>query len=103
MGNQTDTSAENEETVENTHLQVVFSLLVGEGTAVANQVNEADSNATVNVENQVVLLGCCHRLDSERVVEELGAGEVLLDVLLDKLDTEIGVVARLDPVANTGD
>jgi len=103
MGNQTDASAEDEETVEDTHLQVVFSLLIGEGTTVANEINEADSNATVNVENQVVFLGCCHRLDSERIVEELGAGEVLLDVLLDKFDTEIGVVAGLDPMANTRD
>jgi hypothetical protein len=103
MGNQTDTSAQDEETVENTHLQVVLSLLVGKGTTVADKVNETDSNASVNVENEVVLLGCCHGLDSERIVEQLGAGEVLLNVLLDKLDTEIVVVAGLDPVANTGD
>lgn len=59
VSNQTDTSAENEETVEHTHLQVVLSLLVGESTTVADKVNKADSNATVNVENQVVLLGRC--------------------------------------------
>jgi hypothetical protein len=103
MGNETDTSAKDEETVENTHLQVVLSLLGGEGTAVADKVNEADSNAAVNVENQVVLLRCCNRLDGERIVEQLGGWEVLLNVLLDELDTEIGVVARLNPVANTGD
>jgi hypothetical protein len=103
MGNQTDTSAENEETVEDTHLEIVLGLLVGEGTTVADKVNEADSNAAVDVENEVVLLGCCHRLDGKSVVEQLGAGEVLLDVLLDKLDTKIGVVAGLDPVANTRD
>jgi len=103
MGNQTDTSAKDEETVEDTHLQVVLSLLLGEGTTVAYKVDEADSDATVNVENQVVLLRCCDRLDSQRVVEQLGAGEVLLDVLLDELDTEIWVVTRLDPVTNTGD
>jgi hypothetical protein len=103
VGNQTDTSAENEETVEHTHLQVVLSLLVGESTTVADKVNKADRNATVNVEDEVVLLRCRYRLDSKRVVEQLGAGEVLLDVLLDELDTKIGVVAGLDPVANTGD
>jgi hypothetical protein len=103
MGNQTDTSAKDEETVKDTHLQVVLSLLLGEGTTVANKVDEADSDAAVNVENQVVLLRCCDRLNSERVVEQLSAGEVLLDVLLDKLDTKIGVVTRLDPVTNTRD
>lgn len=103
VSNQTDTSAENEETVEHTHLQVVLSLLVGESTAVADKVNKADRNATVNVEDEVVLLGCRYRLNSKRVVEQLGAGEVLLDVLLDELDTKIGVVAGLDSVANTRD
>ena len=103
VSNQTDTSAKDEETVEDTHLQVVLSLLLGEGTTVAYKIDEADSDATVNVENQVVLLRCCDRLDSQRVVEQLGAGEVLLDVLLDELDTKIGVVAGLDPVANTRD
>jgi hypothetical protein len=59
VSNQTDTSAENEETVEYTHLQVILGLLVGESTTIADKVNKADSNATVNVENQVVLLGRC--------------------------------------------
>lgn len=103
VSNQTNTSAENEETVEHTHLQVVLSLLVGESTTIADKVNKADSNATVNVENQVVLLGRCDGLDSKSIVEQLGAGEVLLDVLLDELDTKIGVVAGLNPVADTGD
>jgi hypothetical protein len=103
MGNQTDTSAEDEESVQDTHLEVVLGLLVGEGTAVADKVNEADSNATVDVEDEVVLLRSSHGLDSKGVVEQLGAGEVLLDVLLDELDTEIRVVAGLDPVANTRD
>ena len=103
MGNQTDASAEHEQTVENTHLEVVLGLFGGERSAVAHKVNEADSDAAVNVENEVVLLGRRHRLDGESIIEQLGVGEVLLDVLLDELDTEIGVVTRLDPVTNTGD
>jgi hypothetical protein len=103
MGNETDTSAEDEETVKDTHLEVVLGFLAGERTAVADEVNEADSNAAVNIENQVVLLRCCDGLDSKRIVEQLGAGEVLFDILLDKLNTKIGVVTGLDPVANTGD
>jgi hypothetical protein len=103
MGNQTDRTAEHEQTVQDTHLEVVLSLLVGESTTVADKVDEADSDATIDVENKVVLLGRCHALDGQGVVEQLGAGEVLLDVLLDKLDTKIGVVAGLDPVADTGD
>lgn len=102
VGNQTDGTTQHEQTVEDTHAHVVLDLLVGEGTAVAEQVNEADSNTTVDVENQVVLLGGGDSLDGNGVVEQLGAREVLLDKLLDQLDTQIGVVAGLDLVANTG-
>lgn len=103
VSNQTNAAAEHEETVEDTHLQVVLSLLSGEGTAVAHQVNETDGNAAVDVENKVVLLGRCDSLDGESIVKQLGVGEVLLDVLLDELDTEVGVVSGLDPMADTGD
>ena len=103
MGNQTDRATEHEQTVEDTHLQVVLSLLGGESTTVTDKVDKADSNATVDIEDEVVLLGCCDALDGQGVVEHLCAGEVLLDVLLDELDAEIGVVAGLDPVADTGD
>ncbi|KAI6751769.1 hypothetical protein HG531_006465 [Fusarium graminearum] len=101
MGNKTNASAEDEETVENTHLEVVLSLLGRESTAVADKINEANSNATVNVENEVVLLGSGDSLNSKGVVEKLVAGEVVEDVLLNKLDTEIGVVSGLDTVTNT--
>lgn len=103
MGNQTNRTTEHEQTVEDTHLQVVLGLLVGERATVANKVDKADSDATIDVKDEVVLLGCCDTLDSQSVVEQLCAGEVLLDILLDELDTEIGVVTGLDPVADTGD
>jgi hypothetical protein len=103
MGNQTDRATKHEETIEDTHLQVVLSLLGGESTTAADKINEADSNAAIDVKDKVVLLGCCDGFDGEGVIEQLCAREVLLDVLLDELDTEIGVVAGLDPVADTGD
>lgn len=102
VGNQTDGTAENEETVEDTHLQVVLSLLGAERTTVLNHINEADSDTAVDVQDQVVLLGGGDGLDGNGVVEQLGAGEVLLGELLDELDTQIGVVTGLDLVANTG-
>lgn len=91
MRNETDTATEHEETVEDTHTEVVFGLFGAEGTAVAEEVDEADGNAAVDVEDEVVLLGRSHGLDSNGVVEHLAAGEALLDELFDKLDTEIGV------------
>ena len=103
VGNQTNGATKDEKTVEHTHLEVVLGLLGGEGTAVAHEVNEADGDGTVDVENEVVLLAGGDSLDGNGVVEELGGGEVGLAELLDERDTEIGVVAGLDTVANTGD
>jgi hypothetical protein len=102
VGNQTDGATKDEQTVEHTHLKVVLSLLGGEGTAVA-EVNEADGDGTVNVEDKVVLLAGGDGLDGDGVVEKLGGGEVGLAELLDERDTKIGVVARLDTVTDTGD
>ena len=101
VGNQTDTATQNEETVKDTHLHVVLNFLWRESTGVAHEVDEADSNATVDVEDEVVLLRGGDGLNSDGVVEQLGAGEVLLGELLDQLDTKIGVVTGLDTVTDT--
>ena len=85
------------------YLDVLIGLVGGEGAAVAEQVDEADGDAAVNVEDQVVLLRGCHRLDSERVVEQAVAREVLAHILLHKLHTQIRVVDALDLVPNAAD
>jgi hypothetical protein len=56
MGDKTNAATKHEQAVENTHLEVVLSLLGGEGAAVAHQVNKADCDTTVNVKDEVVLL-----------------------------------------------
>ena len=103
MGNETDRATEYEQTVEHTHLEVVFRLFRTEGAAVPEQVDEADGDAAVDVEDQVVLLGGSDGLDGDGVVEELGVGEVGLAELLDEGNAEIGVVAGLDTVTDTRD
>lgn len=103
VGNETDAASKDEQTVQDTHAEIVLSLLSGESTAVAHQVDEADSHTTVDVEDQVVLLRSSDRLDSNGIVEQLVAGEVLQDELLDQLDTQVRVVTGLDLVADTGD
>jgi hypothetical protein len=102
VGNKTNATSEHEKSVEDTHLQVVLSLFSGESTRVAEEVNKGDSDTSVNVKNEVVLLGSCDSLDSNGVIQELVCGEVLGHVFLNQLDTEIRVVTRLDLVANTG-
>ena len=54
-------------------------------------------------ETYSVLLRRRDLLDGKRVVEEGVAGEVLAHVLLDKLDTQVGVVDALNLVADTRD
>ena len=103
VGNQTNATAQDEETIENTHAHVFLDLFAGEGTAVTHQIHEADSNTPVDVQDQVVLLRGGDSLDSNGVVEQLGGGEVLLDELLDQLHTEVRVVTGLDTVADTRD
>jgi hypothetical protein len=100
MRNKTDRSTQHEETVEDTHLKVVFGLLGAECAGVAEKVDKADSDTAVNIENEVVLFAGRDGLDSEGIVEQFSGGEVGETVLLDKRDTEIGVVARLDTVTD---
>lgn len=101
--NQTDATAEHEQTVQDTHLQVILNFLGGEGTAVAEEINEANGNATIDIQDEVILLRSGHGLNSDSIVEQLGAGEVLFRIFFNQLDTEIRVVAGLDSVSNTGD
>jgi hypothetical protein len=101
MGNETDRPTQDEQTVEYTHAEIVLSLLRRESTAVADQVDEADSDTAVHVKNQVVLLRGGDSLDSDGIIEQLVAREVLDDVLLDELDTQIRVVPRLDAMTDT--
>lgn len=51
--NETNAATKNEETVEGTNLDVFISLFGGEGTAIAEQVDEADSNTAVDVEDEL--------------------------------------------------
>lgn len=103
MRNQTNGSSEHEQAIEHTIPEIILRLFRAESAAVAEQIDEADGDAAVDVENEVVLLGGGDGLDGDGVVEELGGREVLLAELLDEGDAEVGVVAGFDAVADTGD
>ena len=102
MGNETDASAQHEETVQHTHVEVIFGFFGAEGTAVAHEVHEADSYTTVDVQDQVVFLAGGDGLDGDSVIKHLAAGEALLDEFFDELDTEIRVVAGFNLMTDTG-
>lgn len=118
MGNQANGTAKNEETVKDTNLraisdiqrevrvysaypQIFLGFFSGEGTAIPDEVDEANSNGTVNVQDQIVLLAGRNGLHSKGVIEQLVRGEMLQDKFLHQLHTKIGIVPRLDFVANT--
>lgn len=103
MSNQTDTSAQHEKTIQNTHVEIIFGLFSAECAAVAHQVDEADSDTAVDVEDQIILLARGDCLNSDSVIQHLAAWEALLDEFLDELDTEIGIVAGFNLVTDTGD
>ena len=85
------------------YLDVLVSLIGRERATVAEEVDEADGDASIDVEDERVLLRRRDLLNRERVVEQTVAREVLADVLLDKLDTQVRVVHALDLVADTAD
>lgn len=119
MRNQTNRTPENEEAVKDTHLpvmlaghwtsywspinypHVVFSFLSRKSTTVSNQVNEADGNTSINIENQVILFASGDGLDSKGIVQKLVRWKSLKDKFLDKLNTQIRVISGLDLVADT--
>ena len=103
VGNETDAAAEHEQSVEDTHLHVIFRLLGAERTAVAHQIDEAYRNTAVDVQDEVVLFGGRDGFDGNGVVEHLARWEPLLDKLFYELDTKIRVVARLDFVTDARD
>ena len=84
-----------------TNLNVLVSFLRCECATVTQQVDEAHSDTSIDVQDEGVLLRGGDLLNSEGVVEERVAREVLRYVLLHKLDTEIGVVHTLNLVADT--
>jgi len=51
--NEADAATKNEQTVKSTDLDVLVSLLRGKGTAITEQVNEADSNAAIDVQDKL--------------------------------------------------
>lgn len=96
-------AAKHEQAVESTDFDVLVRLLARECSGIPEEIDEADSNAAIDVEDESILLRRGDLLDGKRVVEQRVRGEVLANVLLDELDTEIRVVDALDLVADTRD
>lgn len=103
MSNQANAPSQHKQAVQNTHIHVVFGLFGTESAAVAHQIDEADCNTTINVQNEVIFLGRGDGLNSNGVFQHFAVREALLDEFFDQLHTEIGVVAGFNFVANARD
>lgn len=100
MSNQANAPSQHKQSVQNAHIHVIFGLLGTESTAVAHQINEADCNTTINVQNEVILLGRSDGLHSNGIVQHFAVWEALLDEFFDQLHAKIRIVAGFDFVAN---
>ena len=69
VANGTDAAAEDDKTVERANLGVLVSFFRGEGAAVAEEVDEADSDAAVDVQGE--LRGKKERASHETKVRDI--------------------------------
>lgn len=85
------------------YLKVVLGFFGSESTTVPQQINEANSNTTIDVEDEVVLLRGGDTLNREGVIKELVGWEALLNEFLDEFNTQVRVVSGLDLVTYARD
>jgi hypothetical protein len=58
--NETDATTENEETIQRANLNVLVRLFPSERSTVPEEVNEADCDATIDVENELDIIVRLH-------------------------------------------
>lgn len=85
------------------YLKVVLGFFGSESTTVPQQINEANSNTTIDVEDEVVLLRGGDTLNRKGVIKELVGWEALLNEFLDEFNTQVRVVSGLDLVTYARD
>jgi len=103
VAHETSSATQDKETVQGADLHVVLSLVHGEGARAPHQINKADGDAAIHVEDQVLLLGRGDLLHLQGEIQDRVAGEVLLHILCQNGDPEIWVVLGLDAMSNAED
>ena len=69
------------------YLDVLLSLFPGERAASPQQVNESNTDGTVDVQDEVVLFAGGDLLNLDCVLQDVGVGEVVQDEVLHNADT----------------
>mmetsp|Transcript_29203 Transcript_29203/g.89337 ORF Transcript_29203/g.89337 Transcript_29203/m.89337 type:complete len:334 (-) Transcript_29203:2531-3532(-) len=103
MADEADGAAEDEEAVEDAVGDEFVGFFEGEGAAVSEEVDEADGDAAVHVEDEVGALLRGDLFDGEGEVESGRLGEVLLGELLDDDDAHVRIFEGFDAVADAHD
>lgn len=67
-------------------------LIPCEASRMTKEINKGNSNDTINVENEVGLLGCGELLNFQGIVKEGCGREVFQDEFLDDLHTLVRIV-----------
>ncbi len=103
MRNQSNTPTQHEQPVQHAHIQVIFSFLRAESATVTHEIDEADSDAAVDVEDQVVFFGGGDGFNGDGVLEHFAAGKAFLHEFFDEFDAQVGVIAGFYFVADSRD
>lgn len=116
VSNETDAATKDEETIESPDLDAFVGCFGGKDTTVVQEVDKADSDATVDVDDELggvsfgfvrnggtygMFLACGYFLNGKPVVMKRVAWEVLPHVSLDELDTELFTDLILWPIPGT--
>merc|ERR1712224_932762 len=101
--NETNRTSHNKEPIEAATCDDFVRFWSAPCSTATNHVNENNSNAPINVENEVRFLLCRELLHRKGVVQDRVVGKVLLSELLDDFNTLIGIGERLNTMSNAHD
>src|SRR5271170_7371965 len=87
MANQSNTSTQDKQSIQSSHLEILFRLLSRKSTAIPQQIHKTDSNTSIDIQNEIVLLAGSNSFDGKSVIEEFSRWEGIVNVLLDQFDT----------------
>lgn len=103
LTNEAYTSAKDKETVDGPDFDVLLRLFPREAPAIPEHIDKGTSDNSIDVENEIGLLGRRDLLDFQRVQHQGLGGETLEDVFLDQLDSHVRIVDGFDSVADAHD
>merc|ERR1719234_504324 len=100
VADEPDATSEHKHSIQRAGLDVRLCLILGEEPTLSQQINKANSNAAVHVEDEIWLLLSGDLFHLLGIVKQRGAGEVLLGKLCHQGHSLVRVVQALDAMPN---